>query len=304
MSFLQGRYGPQGRRVIQDADEIVPPNTKQAYKRHIREFLGFCDSEHSTDQLPRFVTEDKLFGFLFYTAYRPKRPQTKRATAFDEEEFRRVLAAHPADGTSQFDDADSPSKNYVGFSTFDQALSAIISLSLSQRQETLAAGEMPVHLRSDRITKLRLHVKKRRAFIRKARNEEKLDETILPYRMLEHLEPLEEEFFQHASNTRHHGMIALRDRFFYLVTLQAIVRGESLALGTLSDFFCLKVTQQREPHPYLVLMFSILVGKSNQESNTVFGRLIRHKKASMCGVGAFGFYLMLRFIVTKVVWYS
>ena len=77
MSFTSGPYAQHAQRVLQDNEESVPLNTQIAYARKGQEFLSFCDKIYgnkcSDEVSVRTVTEEKLFAFLFYQAYRSVR---------------------------------------------------------------------------------------------------------------------------------------------------------------------------------------------------------------------------------------
>jgi hypothetical protein len=56
-----------------------------------------------------------------------------------------------------------------------------------------------------------------------------------------------------------------------------------------------------EPHAYEIFCMLIRIGKANQAGSgkTLLGRVLRHKNVLMCGYGAFGLYMLCRFMVTK-----
>ena len=135
MSFTGGQYAAQGRRLLNDVNEIVPTNTKIAYAPFQAEFKGFCDSKHPNDQFPHCVTEEKLFGFLWYQAYREKRPRNQKHDTFDANDYDRVVAAHPPGRTSQFTEEELQTSNYPGFSTWEKCYSAVMSHAKQQCSE-------------------------------------------------------------------------------------------------------------------------------------------------------------------------
>jgi hypothetical protein len=54
-----------------------------------------------------------------------------------------------------------------------------------------------------------------------------------------------------------------------------------------------------QPHEMRMLVQQLATGKTNQDGKRFFGRLMRHKDVSVCGVGAFAIYLALRFRLTR-----
>ena len=102
-----------------------------------------------------------------------------------------------------------------------------------------------------------------------------MDESTIPYRMLEYVKPLEEKFWKHQSNHLNQGMASLRNRLFYLFTLSALVRGESMWNCCLSDLFGFFYHPRHEPHPYQFLVAQILTGKANPAGDgPLYGRVI------------------------------
>jgi len=129
------------------------------------------------------------------------------------------------------------------------------------------------------------------------------DNVVLPYRMLEHVERLEVEFWENGSSTNGliHSMSCLQNWFYYLYTLQLTVLGESMWFATLSDMWNFTVHPPMEPHAYEIFCMLIRIGKANQAGlgKTLLGRVLRHKNVLMYGYGAFGLYMLCRFMVTK-----
>ena len=90
----------------------------------------------STSELPKAVNEEKLFGFMFYSAYRAKQPKSRKHDFFDKEDYDQVLADHPADRTSQFSDLEEASRDYAGPEAWEKAFGAVLRLAKHQRDET------------------------------------------------------------------------------------------------------------------------------------------------------------------------
>jgi hypothetical protein len=62
-----------------------------------------------------------------------------------------------------------------------------------------------------------------------------------------------------------------------------------------SELSCIQVSIIG-PHPILVLVMKIGIGKVNKE-NPLFGRVIQHANEELCPVGSYAFMLLSRFDV-------
>ena len=69
MAFV-GQYGPVARSISKASKSAKPINTKKSYQPKITEFKQFCDSIYGGEDNPRFVTEEKAYGFVSYHAQR------------------------------------------------------------------------------------------------------------------------------------------------------------------------------------------------------------------------------------------
>ena len=100
----------------------------------------------ATSELPEAVNEEKLFGFMFYNAYRPKRPKSRKHDFFDKEDYDQGLAGPPADRTSQFSDFQEASRDYAGPEAWEKAFGAVLRLAKHQRNKT-GVGSHPSNLK-------------------------------------------------------------------------------------------------------------------------------------------------------------
>jgi hypothetical protein len=172
--FNHGHFVAQGRRVLADSRELVPINSKNAYKNIQIEFKDYCRQVpvFATSELPEAVNEEKLSGFMFYNACRPKRPKSRKHDFFDKEDYDQVLEDPPADRTSQFSDLEVASRHYAGPEAWETAFGAVLWLAKHQHDKT-GVGSHPSNLKSERIKRLQEHVKARVPHLREARFEEK-----------------------------------------------------------------------------------------------------------------------------------
>jgi hypothetical protein len=75
MSFTTGIFSQQAQNVLNDSRVLEKENTNRAYDGKAREFEEFCESVFSSlpDHCRKTVTEEKLFGFLYYQSFRQQR---------------------------------------------------------------------------------------------------------------------------------------------------------------------------------------------------------------------------------------
>jgi phage antirepressor YoqD-like protein len=98
MSFGHGQYASQARRLLQDQAAHARPNTIASYNPRIKEFREYCQAKFSNlrSYAIEQVTEEKLFGFLFYQAYQKKRQNGRKKEqqqfVFDPDDFDHVMS--------------------------------------------------------------------------------------------------------------------------------------------------------------------------------------------------------------------
>jgi hypothetical protein len=75
MSYTSGKFSKHAQKVLKEDIDGIPKNTRLAYDSKAREFLGFCKCVYGNMESYNVctVTEEKLFAFLFYQAYRNER---------------------------------------------------------------------------------------------------------------------------------------------------------------------------------------------------------------------------------------
>lgn len=314
---MEGPFAAHAQRVLREAEIHRPDNTTLAYGPKKEEFRGFCDIVYAGKPHPRTITEEKVFGFLYYQSYRTHFDRKKRGrngtslhSRFDKADYDSVMAMNRSQEQMENTTATTPTmeeveaiaqsddrKQLIGISLFKQYEAAIMEEHQSQVDHN-SNNLSKEQLKSRRVKELKSLVATRRPRIKKANYEEKINNDINPYLMLERLEDMEHAMFNVSHSSKSNGMAALRNRFTMLCSLQQVTRGESLFKCELSDLCDFAYHSRREPDPYHFLVMQIATGKTNK-AKTIYGRLIRHKNVNMCGMGALGLYLMLRFHVTK-----
>ena len=281
-------------RLRVDRQEIAPPNTGRTYDSPQKEFLEFARIRYE-GQLA--VTEEKLFSFLWFTIYRDKRPTSRTAYKFSIEDYNQVVAAHPPQRRSQFDGVET--RNYNGYKTYERYRSSLLALADQQREEGETGVDDDNVLKSKRVNDLGQLSKSRAPHIARRLFKEKLAAEVAKFKTPQYLAPLEEKFWEHQSHSLNNGVASLRNRCYYLLTLQSAVRGESVDTACLSDFFDAILKGPTEPTVYNLMIFGILTGKTNHNGDRILGRAIRHKIVEMCCQGALGLYLLGRFTITN-----
>lgn len=325
MSFTSGPYAAHARAVLSEKDKFVKTNTAQAYNHKVAEFLGFCLSLYpvtSPGDNATTVNEEKLFGFLFYTSRRPTRTRGRPSSnacrlkpgVFDRNEYDRIMEVNV-----------TPSAYLVGYDVLNQTYSGIVKLW--KRQCDLGANNATKdQLRSERVLSLMDLVKKRKkryiplcllrfwltlylpvarlltgATHRLSRQgfKEKLKCGLSPYLLVEKIPVIEEWLWEHNALLPIFSLASIRDRFVFLLSTHAILRGESLFLSDLSDY-CDLVVENAGCSECHVLVLQVDTGKTNG-LKTLYGRVVRHKHVELCPIGALGLMLLGRFEHTSEV---
>ena len=96
-SFVGGEFHAQSQQVLRESNSNKIANTNRAYDPKMLEFKQFCASLYGNDYLAPIVTEEKIFAFLFYQAYREKKTKKSRqlctdstVSRFDREDYNEV----------------------------------------------------------------------------------------------------------------------------------------------------------------------------------------------------------------------
>ena len=101
--FTNGQYSRQAQLVQQNEAAIVPENTLIAYEPKGQEFIQFCELVYGltgNNVVPVVtVTEEKVFAFLFFQAFRPQRKRGRKRKQREEDEIHEQTIETPV----QFD---------------------------------------------------------------------------------------------------------------------------------------------------------------------------------------------------------
>ncbi|KAI8834181.1 hypothetical protein BJ741DRAFT_565676, partial [Chytriomyces cf. hyalinus JEL632] len=266
----------------------MPVNTQLAYNRKGAEFLAYCREIFAEQAIPITVTEEKLFGFLYYQAHRPQCKRGKKpggsAVVFNRDEFNSVMHASESSQQSHAPESGQQSvENTItkkaAYEMLNQYYCSI--LKIWQGQVDMNANNLSKEqLRSQRVKMLLGSVQKRKKREAAANFEEKLDAEFVPYLLVNKIPRIEEELFRRSFHSSKRCLGALRDRFCFLMSNRGILRGKSLFKCELSDL-CDLVKEDKGVHDCHILVMRIAVGKTNG-LKTLYGHVMRHKNVNLC----------------------
>lgn len=296
-SHLVSQTNLQNRRV----------NTAKAYDPKKQEFLAFCDHMYAGKPVTTryVVTEDKLYFFLFYQAYRSKKKGgggkrksdgSRQPHEFDPEDYDRVWSEF---GSRNLPEGATPPdpENPLGFSMVNQYKAAVRKLYDQQRIEYVN-NRLWENVCTPRVHELMTMVANRKRRIDRKNFTEKLDQEFTPFTTLTQMPEIEDWLWNHGKDSARSAFSALRNRFGFLQCFAGALRHEALFHAELSDLMGLIVPKKVEDDLFIFIM-QMDQGKTIKEGGSrQLGRALRHKDVSVCPVGALGFYLFQRFRMT------
>ena len=238
------------------------------------------------------LTPDNYFNFLFYQSRRDKYKKGLKnvvgETKFDAKDYDRVTK--------------SPSwisDNPLGIQAINQYKCCLIEMHQSgiDKNNGWAVSLRKEQLNSRVVACLFRDVLNRKPRLNKVMYKEKISK-IAPYTSAEELPRMEDFLFNENKILNSHLVTAFRNRYTLLQTTYAIIRGESLFLSELSDLMDIKFTCSNTGQKIHIGIMQIFFGKTNR-TRTIYGRVMRHRNAFICPMGALGMYLLARFEYTK-----
>ena len=311
-------YGPPASMSVHvnNVYQYTRPNgTTTAYRNPKKQFIDFSRKLYPNDRVDvatSLVTEEKLFHFLWYTAYRKKVTTTRPCTTFNVDDYRQTLAVHGIQGGNGAIDPSNPPRplldqEYIGASHFGKFQAAVKDLC----QEVLAtnrvnAEEAARHLRSldsPRIQMLNKQVTQRKKHIDDALDKEVVTPCDMPFANVDNIPRIEESMWTtlcRCLNNVQRCMMILQFRFFYLYTLHCLSRGACVWNSTLKLFHGIVRHDKEEFHsPMEIMMHRSHDKNSNSRAgNPTWYTISRHRDVKRCGQGAFALYMVYRFSVT------
>ena len=299
------KYTRLSQLVLHDSREQEKyTNTRRCYGPKKIEFSQFCHSVFSEDENPETVTEDKVFIFLFYQAYRAKKTGKARSSKtsetvihFSRETFDNVMIKYNIGVDPFLTDEDLDLGNVVGHDCVNQYLCAIRKIAEDQNEDGTNSIQS-YELNSTRVKRLMKNIKNRKDRVSKKQFKERISGDFKPYSLFSSVPKMENFMWKVNSNTASYGASALRDRFQFLMTLSGVLRSESLYKADLADLCDFIYHQNRERDPYHILILRVSTGKTNADK-ILYGRVMRHLLVEQCPIGALALYLLLRFYVTN-----
>ena len=301
MAF-RGKYGPVARSIAEANEKSKPKNTKRAYQPRITEFKQFCESVYAEEANPFIVTEEKAYGFISYNAHRAKVENKNRKSTTDNsvQRFERADYDKVMNLIASFNHEEHNWDHFGDVLEFDSVniyLCAVKTLMARQRDEGINSLQN-WDLMTERMKLLLILVTERREKVSKALFKERATGDFEPFRMASELAKIEEFMWEYSCKTATFSASSMRDRFQYLMTLNGVLRMESMYIADLSDLCDFIFHQKDELDPYQCLIMRIGTGKANK-SRVIFGRAMRHTDPRLCAMGGLAFYLHIRFLVTK-----
>lgn len=310
LAVANERFAQQGK-IDRIATDVT--NTRPRYCRYQEEFAEFCHIVLKDQKDNPTYTTDRIYNFLFYHAYRPKkepkkpgegkkRPATGLPTVdtltekyprwFDHEMYLSVFSKF--DGNSPQATDLTEDVEYIGFTHLGGIKSALLDG---------CSNQLKAKVRLDsRVKDLIKAVQARAAIQKRLQKKEKVTAELPHWDLMPQIHRIEQMFWDSNSknSSMEHIAGSLRDRWCFNDSLQCIIRAESLWKEELSDMLFYKYDQHGEPNPYEILVRVLWDGKTNQKSTgtALLAQCFRHIDPKKCAVGAKALYLFARFRAT------
>ena len=305
----------RGRKLDKQINGIVArghtqfgaKSTFNDYKRIYEEYCEFSTAVYGNLKMDT----DRVYKYLFFTAYRDKRDNPKK----------RKLAMEQA-GSEHAETIIPGKRRKFCMTEYQQVMDEVSRVNLDEeevpsgdRLQTLdkhysammeyAPDSLKPLLRDHgNIKKLRGYVTKRKKTADSLSYKEKVNPQLEKYEYPEYYPRAERYFWdKHQSHMSLHDICSsMRNRYTFLTTMQTVTRHESCVKCKLSNFQFITCTMRGEIDPYPILVRNINVGKTVQADSAsrevIQAKSIRHKDVNLCEQGGLGMYLFCRFQVT------
>jgi hypothetical protein len=183
-------------------------NTALAFDPKQQEFQEFCEHVYSQDPYKYTIDSEKCYRFMFYTAFREKKPMGKKkrkrgngdeteesgATKFEWKSYDSMSSVFEKAGSHLL--FEQP-KNPIGKDSFNTYKAVIKGMHLQQQR--IGANSIPWEFVWDLNCKeLQKHVKERAPAVKKALFLEKHGE-LAPYQIVERYQDIENEFWNNMA---------------------------------------------------------------------------------------------------------
>ena len=254
MSLLTGVYGHVGHHILHEKEKNRRRNTALEYYPKEGRFLLYFPlyvkhlDEYTKAPWPRgliieSVTEDHVWGGLFYQEHRAKGKQGRILKAvetriftsnFDTKYCATLLRRFLAGGTTESVENRDRSQ-FLGYPQLNQYLCACLKLLKNQ----IYAGQSVIsmeHIKSVRVCMLMKMVQSRRVKYDKSTYKENITSDITPYQLVGDIQGIEEALWYLNNKCKKYYLARLRDMMCFLMTKCGILCSKSLFWRELSDF--------------------------------------------------------------------
>ena len=179
-------FDAQGAAIAKEKLKNTPKNTKSAYTPKALEFQAYCVSLFGSDPVDKLITPDKVFGFLYYQAYRGKFVQKRVAGFFDRPDYDKVIANVNSDVVDHDMVGSQAIQQYLG------SIRMIFDIQSRQGLITIQKNE----LMTDRLKDLIKLVGKRKERVMKQLCKERIDGEFQPFMLQAQIPNIEEELWK------------------------------------------------------------------------------------------------------------
>jgi macrodomain Ter protein organizer (MatP/YcbG family) len=290
-------------------------NTAKAYDPKALEFEEYCCHCYPHEACPTLMTSGKVFFFMLYQFMRAKRPggSKKRDDSGEYQHFRMAEFMEVSEACQNYvaelrswtennrrgeEPIPPEATNPSGHSTYTQYKSALKSLYMAQTArgwEVLAWEQVwsPFTTNLEKLARLRKDRVDRSQF-----KEKNGSASLMQYHMVQWIPKIEEAMWNKITNFRS-ALQWMRNRFFFLFTKCAVLRGQTLFNMEISDLAIVSNQNENDLHVMSVLVAQFTTGKTKKDNKASFGRAARHHDVRACPVGGLAFFLALRFFVSR-----
>jgi hypothetical protein len=216
----------------------------------------------------RTIDHEKVWKFMFYQCMRTQRKRGGRKNRGDTDTFIRsdydlVMESYKDWFGNQSQPPPEPA-NPVGKSAMAQ-YKAALRLIYKNQVAVGNCGKNWDQIWLGCLENLEVLVRNRRTANNKKNHVEKVDHEFSPYTVVEEYPKIEAEMWDRGNGSSTRTAYSwIRHRFCLLFSTSGILRCESIYKAELSDFLCLHMKKETDPHILLVMIMQIPSGKSSK----------------------------------------
>ena len=246
---------------VQVAEQDLPENSRLIIDRIEREWQDYCLHVDQDATFPLQMNPNKVYNFMFYQLFRPKKSGPSRSCGFDTMEYERVLAEYRVHlENCRISGVPIPHPPAgVGKSSLQQYRCFLRKIHARHVAENLTSMPWELVFTEPSINLVKIG-EGRKTKQNKENYKEKVDKVFGPYQAVERMDELEDEMWSKSTSLKGAGCW-FRNRFVFLYTTAGILRSESLFRSELSDFLCIRIKKPEDVHPLLLMITQIPEGK-------------------------------------------